>query len=46
MDNRLLKILKGEVEKEKLQKKKKQFKIRKKKPLAYYSGWDKKKNEK
>jgi len=42
MDNRLLKILESEVEKEKSKKKKKPiFKIRKEKSVMYYSGWHK-----
>ena len=44
MDTRLLKILEEETAKEKAaKKKKKQFQLRKEKPLMYYSGWDKKK---
>ncbi|MBI2558747.1 hypothetical protein HYW20_05470 [Candidatus Woesearchaeota archaeon] len=42
MDTRLLKILEKEVEKEKAKKKKKHvFKLRKEKPIMYYSGWGK-----
>ncbi len=42
MDTRLLKILEGEVAKEKARKKKKPvFKLRKEKPVMYYSGWHK-----
>ena len=42
MDNRLLKILEKEVEKEKLKKKKKPaLELRKGKRLSYYSGWHK-----
>ncbi|HLC60872.1 MAG TPA: hypothetical protein VJJ52_05585 [Candidatus Nanoarchaeia archaeon] len=41
MDNRLLKILEEETVKEKAKKKKKTaLKLRKEKPLNYYSGWD------
>ena len=40
MDNRLLKILDQEVEKEKAKKKKKSLlSLRKEKSLMYYSGW-------
>jgi len=42
MDNRLLKLLEKEVEKEKAKKKKKQiFKVKKEKSIMYYSGWHK-----
>ena len=42
MDNRLLKILEKEVEKEKAKKKKKPiFKVKKEKSIMYYSGWHK-----
>lgn len=42
MDTRLLNILAEEVAKEKVKKKKKPiFKIRKEKPIMYYSGWRK-----
>ena len=42
MDNRLLKILEQETAKEKAKKKKKTLlKLRKEKPLNYYSGWHK-----
>ena len=42
MDNRLLKILEQEVNKEKAKKKKKPiFKVRKEKSVMYYSGWHK-----
>jgi len=42
MDTRLLKILEKEVEKEKAKKKKKPiFKLRKEKPIIYYSDWGK-----
>ncbi len=42
MDNRLLKILEREVEEEKAKNKKKPiFKLRKEKPVTYYSGWGK-----
>lgn len=42
MDNRLLKILEKEIEYEKSKKKKKSiFKLKKEKPLNYYSGWHK-----
>lgn len=40
MDTRLLRILEEEAAKEKAKKKKKPaFRLRKEKPLAYYSGW-------
>ena len=42
MDTRLLKILEKEVEYERSKKKKKSiFKLKKEKPLMYYSGWHK-----
>ena len=42
MDTRLLKILEKEATYEKSKKKKKNiFKLRKEKPLMYYSGWNK-----
>ena len=42
MDNRLLKILEQEVQKEKAKKKKKHVpKLRNEKRLMYYSGWNK-----
>ena len=42
MDTRLLKILEEETAKEKVKKKKKPiFKVRKEKPIMYYSGWGK-----
>ena len=44
MDTRLLKILEEEAAKEKAKKKKKPvFKLRKEKPVMYYSGWNKSK---
>ena len=44
MDNTLLKILERESTKEKSSKKKrKQLELRKEKPLAYYSGWERNK---
>ena len=47
MDNRLLKILEKEVEKEKAKKKKKPiFKVKKEKSIMYYSGWGKGKSVK
>ena len=44
MDERLLKILEKEVEKEKSLKKRsrKKLQVRKEKPLNYYSGWGRK----
>ena len=42
MDNRLLKILETEVDKEKAKKKKKPtLELKKEKRLSYYSGWHK-----
>ena len=42
MDTRLLKILEEEVAREKAKKKKKPiFKLKKEKPIMYYSGWHK-----
>lgn len=42
MGTRLLKILEKEAEYEKSKKKKRQiFKLKKEKPLMYYSGWHK-----
>ena len=41
MDTRLLKILEEETAKEKSKKKKPAFKLRKEKPIMYYSGWGK-----
>ena len=47
MDNILLKILEEETAKEKAAKKKKPiFKLRKEKPIMYYSGWHKDDNPK
>ena len=42
MDTHLLKILEEEVAREKAKKKKKPiFKLKKEKPIMYYSGWHK-----